>query len=341
MKQFLAQATMFILLLGLPLLAVEMSLRSQKELPVWFDGYTEEMRHENADVVFLGNSVIAAAVRKEKFAELISLPGKAPRRVVNLGEGYTTPVEYLFGLRHWLEANPHVFENCTLVMPAPGGLPDFRTWKDDWMAWQEPQLLARYIKFPEIWTYCTTVDVPLGEKCLLIGAKLSSTVSQGGLLRVAIMHQFDLLAEYLTTGGRIAHHKANVVTEGGILNDEQFMEYMRQLTIKVEKGRLQNQQPIDWSQCVIKDIASFMHEHGGRLCFCCLPVSTVQQVPLNTPIRQADMKNFEASAAEWGCVILKPDYRTKGDGAFPDLTHMDIDSSYGYTKALAEVFPFK
>jgi len=332
---------MFVLLLAVPLLGVEFSLRVQKELPFWFNGYAEQMRSQNVEILFVGTSVIQAAVRAEKFAELISVKGKPPRRAVNLGEGYTTPVEYLFGLRRWLEVNAHVFENATVIMPAPGGLADFRTWSDDWMAWQEPQLLAGYVTFPEIWTYCTKIDVPLGEKALLIGSKFSTTVAQGGLLRVAVMHQFDLLAEYITCGGRIAHHKANVVTEGGILNDEAFIEYMRQLTISVEKKHLENQRPIDWEKCVIKDIAQFVKAHGGQVCFCYLPVSSVQQVPLATAIRQADIRNFEKAAGKWGCVILKPQYQPKDDSSFPDLTHLDIDSSYAYTQALADVFPFR
>src|ERR1700733_5901624 len=145
MKQFFQQAIMFVLLLAIPIIGVELNLRAQKELPFWFNGYADRMRKENVDILFVGTSVISAAVRQDKFAELISIKGKPPRRALNLGEGYTSPVEYLFGLRRWVQVNPNVLEKSIVIMPAPGGLPDARTWHDDWMSWQQPALLGAYI----------------------------------------------------------------------------------------------------------------------------------------------------------------------------------------------------
>ncbi len=235
-------------------------------------------------------------------------------------------------------ANPHVFEHCTLVMPAAGGLPDARTWSDDWMAWQQPALLAPYITYDELWTYCTTLKVPLSEKVLLIASKHCFMIAHGGLLRVAAMHEADLVAEYLVTGGKMSGQKANMVTEGGIVNDEEFVQWMRGASRNKAKTDLENQQPIDWNKAVIKDIVTFIKAHGGRVCFCYIPVSTVLEEPLSTPTRQADIKNFEKVAADWHCLILKPAYKPKDDSAFPDLTHLDKDSSFAYTQSLADLF---
>jgi hypothetical protein len=337
MKQFFQRATMFILLLTIPFIGVELDLRALNQYQ-WFNGYANQFRNQNADIIFLGSSLMSAAVRQEKFAELISVKDQPPRRAVNLGEGYTTPVEYLFGLRRWAEINPHVFENCTLIMPAAGGLPDARTWFDDWMAWQQPALLASYITYPELWTYCTTLNVPFSEKMLLIASKHCLIIAQGGLLRVAAMHEADLAAEYLFFGGKGSHKKANLVTEGGIVNDEEFMQWMAGVTRKKAKNDLKNQKPIDWDKAVIKDIVHFIKAHGGRVAFCYIPLSTVLQEPLATPTRQADIKNFEKVAAQWGCPILKPSYRPPSDDSYPDLTHLGKDVSFDYTKSLAGVF---
>lgn len=223
-------------------------------------------------------------------------------------------------------------------MPAQGGLPDPRTWSDDWMAWQQPALLSAYITYPELWTYCTKLDVPLSEKVLLIAAKHCCIIAQGGLLRVASMHEADLAAEYIMTGGKMSNKKANMVTAGGIVNDEEFVQWMRGATRRNAKNDMLNQHPIDWDKAVIKDIVQFIKERGGKVCFCYIPISTVQQEPLSTQTRQADMKNFEKAAAEWGCRILTPAYRPPDDSSYPDLTHLDKNASLEYTKSLAELF---
>lgn len=74
---------MFVLLLAIPLAGVELDLRALNEYQ-WFNGHANKFRNQNADVIFLGSSLMSAAVREEKFAELISVKDKPPRRAINL-----------------------------------------------------------------------------------------------------------------------------------------------------------------------------------------------------------------------------------------------------------------
>ncbi|MBA3857515.1 MAG: hypothetical protein C0507_11460 [Cyanobacteria bacterium PR.3.49] len=337
MKKFLTQAMIFLSIIVIPLIGAELSLQSLKGHQ-WFNGYADILRQAHLDVMFMGNSIINAAVREKKFAELISEKGKPPRAAINLGQGYTTPVEYLFGLRRMVEVNPHVLEGSVIFMPATGGLPDTRKWSDNWMNWHQPALLSAYISYPDLWKYCQKPNVPLSEKVLLVASMHSELVSQGQLLRVATMFSLDEAAEWLTHGGKIAKKGVLIVQEGGIRTDEKAVAYMKFVAKRNAAEDMKDQKPIDWNDTVLKDIVTYVKEHGGKMCFCYIPVSSVMREPLSTPTREQDMRNFEKVAADWGCKYYKPDFKPQGDDDFPDLAHLSEPKSYEYTKALAEAF---
>lgn len=337
MRKFFTQAAVFLSIIIIPVMFAEISLQSLKAHQ-WFNGYANILKNINLDVMFVGNSIIVAAVREKKFAELISEKGKPPRTAINLGQGYTTSMEYYLGLQRMVSVNPHVLEGSTIFMSAAGGMPDMRTWTDDWMNWHQPALLGAYIDYPNLWKYCQLQKVSLTEKVLLIGSMHSEIVSQGGLLRAATMYSLDEAAEWLTHGGKIADKGLLIVQEGGIRSGEAAMANMKAYAIRVAKEDLKDQKPIDWNATVLKDIAQYVQAHGGKLCFCYIPVSSVMMEPLQTETRQRDMENFEKVAADWGCKYYKPDFHATSDDDFPDLIHLSERRSQEYTKALADAF---
>ena len=337
MKKFLTQALIFLSIIVIPMLGGELSLQSLKPHQ-WFNGYANILKSVHLDCMFMGNSIINAAVREKKFAELISEKGKPPRAAINLGQGYTSPVEYLFGLRRMVEVNPHVLEGSTIFMPATGGLPDRRKWSDDWMDWHQPALLAAYINYGDLMKYCAKPNISLSEKMLLIGSMHSEIIAQGALLRVATMYSLDEAAEWLTSGGKVKKHGVLIVQEGGIRTDDAAVAYMKFVARRNSAEDMKDQQPIDWNDTVLKDIVTYVKGHGGKMCFCYIPVSSIMRAPLSTETRQKDMENFEKVAEEWGCKYYKPNFRPDGDQDFPDLAHLSEPKSYEYTKALVEAF---
>lgn len=337
MKQFLTQAVLFVLIIAIPVIGADLSLQQMRPYQ-WFNGYANMLRNRKLDFLFMGSSIINAAVRPDQFAEMTTEPGKPPKVAINLGQGYTTPVEYLLGLKRMVERNPHVLEGCCVFMPATGGLADRRTWNDDWMDWHQPALLADLIDYPDLWRYLRKDNISFSEKILLIAAKHSSIVAQGGLLRAAAMHEQDLLAEYITHGGKLKPHRMLVIEEGGIRTDEEAIACMIATIIKQAAADENNQSPVDWRKTVVNDIVQFVQQHGGKMCFCYIPVSTIMLKPLSTPIRQKDIQNFERIAREWGCEYYKPDFHIESDRDFPDLTHVSASKADEYTKALAEAY---
>ena len=337
MKQFFKQAIIFLSIIIIPMLGVEFSL-SQLRPYQWFNGYANLYRHSKVDTIFLGNSIINAAVREKEFAKEVSQPGKPERQALNLGMGYTSPVEYLFGLQRMVSVNPHVFEGSTFFLPATGGLPDIRTWKDNWMNWHQPALLADYISYPDLWRYCMMPNVGLSEKVLLVASKHSELVAQGGLLRVGTMYSLDEAAEWLTHGGKIAKKGVLIVQEGGIRTDEAAVANFKDMARRQAAADLKDQKAVDWDEIVLKDIVKYVQEHGGKMCFCYIPVGEVLQKPLSTEIRQQDMRNFEKVCRQWGCKYYKPDFKPESEDDFPDLMHLSEPKSHLYTKALADAY---
>jgi hypothetical protein len=337
MKQFFKQALIFISIIIIPMLGIEFSLQGLKNYQ-WFNGYANLYRNAKLDFLFLGNSIINAAVREKEFAEQVSEKDKPPRQALNLGMGNTTPVEYLFGLQRMVSVNPHVMEGSTFFFPATGGLPDIRKWSDNWMNWHQPALLADYISYPDLWRYCMMDNVSLSEKVLLVTSKHSELIAQGGLLRVGTMYSLDEAAEWLTHGGKIAKKGVLIVQEGGIRTDEAAVRNFQLQGQRQAAADLKDQKPVDWNAIVLKDIVTYIKAHGGKVCFCYIPVGSVMAKPLSTEIRQKDMRNFEQVAKEWGCTYYKPEFQPEGDQDFPDSMHLSEPKSHLYTKALAEAY---
>lgn len=325
------------MILLIPLMAIEYDLSSLRKQQ-WFNGHANDLRNSHADCVFLGSSLVAAAVREEQFAKQISVEGQPPRRAINLGRGYTTPVEYLFGLQRMVEINPHVLEGSTIFFPASGGLADPTYWSQDWMNWRQPALLADYITYPNLVAYCSKPDIPFSEKMLLVASKHLALAAQAKLFAIASMHEADLLAEWIVNGGRFVKHGVSVVMEGGIRTDEESVAYMRKYHINKAKEDLLNQQPIDWDKTVMADIVSYVEEHGGKVNFMYIPLSTVLQKPLSTPTRLQDIKNFDEVVKKWGCRYIHPDFKPGSDDDFPDITHLSEEKSKEYTESLARAY---
>ncbi|MCC7530723.1 MAG: hypothetical protein IT342_19520 [Candidatus Melainabacteria bacterium] len=337
MKQFFKQALTFLSIIIIPLMGIEISLQGLRPYQ-WFNGYANLYRNMKVDYIFMGNSMINAAVREKEFAAQLSEKGKPVKQAMNLGQGYTTPVEYLFGLQRMVAVNPHVIEGAIIFFPATGGLPDIRTWNDNWMDWHQPALLADYISYPDLLKYCMKSNVSLSEKVLLVASKHSELVAQGGLLRVGTMYSLDEAAEWLTHGGKITKKGVLVVQEGGIRADEDAVANFKAQAHRQAAADLKNQKPVDWDATVLKDIFTYVKAHGGKMCFIYVPVGDVMRKPLSTEIRQQDIRNFEKVAKEWGCTYYKPDFQPAGEDDFPDLLHLSEPKSHLYTKALAEEY---
>ncbi len=337
MKHFFKQALIFLSIIVIPLMGIEISLQGLKPYQ-WFHGYSNLFRNSKVDTIFLGNSIIDAAVCEKEFAADISEKGKPDRNALNLGMGYTSPVEYLFGLETMVNVNPHAFEGATIIMPATGGLPDIRTWSDNWMNWHQPALLTDYISYPNLWRYCMMKEVSLPEKVLVVAGKHSELISQGLLLRAGTMYSLDEAAEWLTHWGKISKKGALIVQGERIRTDDVAVANFQDHARRQAEADLKDQKPIDWDATVLKDIVKFVQAHGGKVAFCYIPVGSVMMKPLLTETRQKDMRNFEKAAKEWGCKYYKPNFKPQGDQDFPDLMHLSEPRSHAYTKALTEAY---
>mgnify|MGYP003513878207 CR=1 FL=1 len=79
MKQFFKQALTLLSIIIIPLMGIEISLQGLRPYQ-WFNGYANLYRNMKVDYIFMGNSMINAAVREKEFAAQLSEKGKCTYR---------------------------------------------------------------------------------------------------------------------------------------------------------------------------------------------------------------------------------------------------------------------
>ncbi len=304
----------------------------------WYIWLADYFRCHRADCLFVGSSMTSAAINVNDFAD--ELFKRSGRRVlaVNMGEGYTTIPEYYFGLRKVLEANPQALKNITVFIEAPSGMPKFTTWHDDWMNSHSPRLLSLYLKPADVFHYVTSTNVPLTEKIVMPLSRFSLLVTFAPVIQETIFDQIEAAIDSIFPHRPEIQPQVELSNAGGIRSDLATVTWLRK-SIRDEAERdMLSQKPIDWDKTAAKDLVQLIEDHGGKVYFYRMPISSVMERPLQTPIRLADKKRFAEVAQSWHCQLLNPKFVSASDDDFPDLLHIRSGRAKEMSRALADAY---
>lgn len=336
MKRFFTSAFMFLSILLIPIICADVLLK-EKAQNTWFKALAIQLKTSPPKYtdIFVGTSIMAAAVSADQFATTVSAKTGQLRQGTNMGQGYSTVAEYLYGFKEIVKTNATALQNMNVYIEAPGGLPAFETWTDNWMNPNFPNLLSQYIDWPGLQTYCTTCDVPASDKALLIGSYFSTIISYGPQIQAAIPETLDRLLDAAFPQKVAA--ATDLTSAGGIATRGAQIKFVRDRAKKMAQKNLRNQKPVDWNKTVLRDLVAYLQSQGANVYFVQLPLSTVMLEPLDTPIRKQDRANFAAMADDWHCKFLRPQF-SAADQDFPDLLHLRNSLMDKFTLELAQTY---
>lgn len=339
MKKFLITSIVFVLILLVPLACADLLLKDRSR-EIWFHGLATRMAGNPRpyDFIFVGNSTIAAAIDADEFAQLIKKNDPLKAGAVNMGQGYSTPVEYIYGFKKVLEKNPHALEGVDIFIGAPGGIPAFDGWSDDWMNPAFPNLLSNYIDADGLRKYFETVNVPLSEKAMLLGAYFSTLVSYWPQIQASLPITMDRFIDAIFPSENSS--TLDLSSDGGIANNTAQVKLVRERAKQEAERSMSGQIPIDWDKTVMRDLVSFLQAHGARVFFINIPQSPVMMRPMQTETRKADIKSFRKISKKWNTMLISSNFYLQ-DEDFPDLLHLRKSFQKEYTSFIANVFLVK
>lgn len=329
----------FLLPLILSFLALEFYVEFlEKDRETWFSWLEKYQQNNKVDCIFIGSSMTLAAIVPAEFdAEILRLSGRKLNSK-NMGMCYSTPAEYYFGLRYLLKNNSTALSQRVVFIEAPGEIPAFATWKDDWMEQQAPRLLAVYVNFGDIWRYWTSSRAPLLEKVLLPVSKFSYAAAYAPLIQEALFTGINKFAAREIFKKEADPPESDLVNLGGIRTDQEGVRLVRNWVYRFAEKRCQNQKAINWDETVICDLVQLIAKNGGKVVFFKMPLSSAMSRPYATSIRELDKKHFKEKLSKWHSVMLNPNFVISGDEDFPDLLHLRKSRAQEMSRALAESY---
>jgi len=347
MNRFLIKVFGFVVF---PFLVLEIAFRVAvwvKPAHLWYKGAEAKAKMEKIDFLFIGTSRVGAAIDENVFSEQMATGRTRKGLTLNMGYGYSTMQIHYLALLELQQTNPENFKGCTVFIEAPFGLPDAVTWPENWVTEKSPLLIVNYLKARDIimfwrvsknpWETKTYVTLAWGSKAIYGIAQLRSL---GLAIGEAIIKSLvdKIMRQTFSIPSQADSLKIDLSSKAGIRTDAAAVDQVRQLAITAAQAAMKNQQPVDnWEQTVLWDVIRFVRANGGNVVFYSMPLSTIQEQPLNTPLRQADKKAFITKAAACQVPYLTVPF-DKTDDDFPDLWHLRKSQSPKFTTALAYAY---
>lgn len=286
---------------------------------------------QEIDAFFIGSSRVLAAIDPDAFIEEIQTEtGKCPR-VLKVSQGFTTLAEYYCFIRQIAVRWPGILKQCTVFIEAPMGFPSAATWNSAWVAPEFYFYIVPYLSFDVIqWMWHT--KLPVSQKVLLTRMWFIKNIP-------IFAYQSGVRTEMLQGGtfwvlGILKKFAGDNATKAFPWT----FDYEKKIAIKYAANDLKMQRPVgSWDRTVLADLVRLIRQHGGQTVFYRMPLSSVQTVIYETPVRRKDREHFCEWARIWGTPVLDNGIQVT-DQDFPDSWHLSRSRAAEFSKDVARKF---
>ena len=345
--RFFAKCAAFVFV---PLLIVEVATRLLVGGPLagtngLVDFYKPVATHvdtADVDVLFVGSSRVAAAVRPRVFQEAYTERTGESIHVLNAGQGYSTAAIHYYGLTRLLREHPERFEGATVIVEARNGLPSQETWNDAWTHRELPNLLGPYLAISDVPAFIWLSDNEGSAKATVTAGTALMSVRLWKFLRGHIQSVPDRIAERVGAAFSEDTHVQAVSTvdlssAGGIRTDSAGVAFTREQA-RINAGIPPVHVPMeDWSETVWADLYDEVRAAGGRMIFFNVKMSTLDLSSYEGPSFEESRDSFNRWAEANGVDIIEAEIRFP-DTDYPDYFHLGYSLSDPYTRALADAY---
>jgi hypothetical protein len=335
-----------LLFVGLPLLLVEGGVRALSSGPLsgldllvnFYRPVAAHVDTAHVDILLVGSSRVAAAVDASSFAKVVeSHTGRRPH-VLNVGQGYSTPVVHYLALNDLLKQHPERFRGATVLVEAPAGRPDPGTWQREWAHPEWPTLLSPYLspaQLPGFWRYSQN---DLSTKTLVTAASLLKSVRYWKFIRAKAQDLPSRITSRFVHSAppAAASPEGDLTTAGGIRTDSAGIALARRQALEAAQSSpaLSSVASVDWESTVWAELQARLDAVGARIAFFEVPLSSVDRSALSDEVNTPPFTNWRDSE---GIPLYAPSLRLP-DSAFPDLIHLAASQAPAYTHALAATY---
>ncbi len=320
---------------------------------------------EEVDILFLGNSRVAAGIDADQFREKLQKRGgehlSELKGVVNGGYGSTTMFQYLFALKALENKQPGALQGSYVLMEAPNGI---GSWNNRG-AWTyndfDDRMLAGLLNdesFDRLWS---DSDYDLESKLrlsVLHGFQDSDLYTKRYYFRIGLFRKMTKLIENNVIN-RVNKEpsrsvKVNIAEAGGIRTDNKAVNSCRNRILKLREslvsradksnqinpdlfiGSIPTNEP-DWEKCSLREVVEYVEGKGGEFVFFRMPISSPLRDIYNEILSEDDYGSFFENATSWGADYISVNYQPE-DENYPDLLHMNRDARRRFTDELSDSF---
>jgi len=304
------------------------------------------------DYLFVGTSRTLAAVDEATFTDEIWQQTGQGLYGQNMGVGGVRLVWHYLGLRNLYQQaqdDPQLrqqLQGTTVLIEAPGELPEHMYWTDNWVYPTYEQLLIPNLRSRDLG--------PLWSSTMPLNLKIDLTLR-------FLFHDWDTFTfrgrirhEFIRHGGMMVERLLAAVTGIERGEDEKIQDLNFRGNIKGDPDVARNAERLlaewkfreqkklqrawrNWEETILADIVKTVQQGGGDVAFYDIPQPSGFDDIYHTEQRNADRRAFYKAAEKWGTPVLKPDFEYTDDD-FPDHFHLSGSESMPYSRALARAF---
>lgn len=300
-------------------------------LPRWYPQLVDDQAWRGAAhrVVLVGTSRVFAAFDEDAMSAGLSREGTSTR-VANMGQGFSNITVHALGLR--LLADRGALRGATVVVEAPGGLPEPQDWRAPWVFTERPQWLVSVLRpgdLPALWRSHTNWEDTLGATArTLFGVSVVARYRED--VRSAIIAESAALVRNTPPPGTSAPAE-NIVLPGQ--RNVEDLARIRDVAVADGQRWLAASRTVSWNDSVVASLVRTVQGAGGHVVFVDMPLSSPMAAGLQGALAQANREAFRTAAARWNTPVLTPQVAFSDDD-FPDLWHLSADARARYTQAV-------
>lgn len=312
--------------------------------PQWYKAAERDVARDNINYVFIGSSRVAAAIDESTFSTVMKEHLGRPVHALNVGQGYSTPIEHYLGLRRLFRIAPDHMKGCVIFLEAPGGIADLGGWDGPWVNTEQPELMLDVMSvrdLPLLWHSQATLATKLSIMSVIFTRPKAVLLSSSNRIRIRIRGWVEALAMRLLArngGASVSSTGADLSTNGGIRADVMTVQRARVLAVTRSERSLECQRVrSDWNSPVYDALRQLVEQHDGTIVLYDIPQSSSFSRLDHTDIGKSNQEGFRRNITRMHTEILSPSF-SYSDSDFPDLWHLRKSRSSEFTEALARAY---
>jgi hypothetical protein len=308
------------------------------QLPI-NDFYGEMHKVFNSDPVkyiFIGTSRVGCSINPSVFSQSVCA-GDRQDVSINMGRGYSTLVEHLFGVRDVARNYPDKFKGVVVFLEAPQGVPNTEnwSWQQSWVHPDAPEVLATTMRFNDLGAFWFTSGTDFNSKLIVTASLVSATAKLKGRWKTVLT---SLKSLFRSDTPKLAKGPEFLGSE--IRTDLQGIKNARKLAQAEVDKEIAGQEPLPadyWDKSVLKSLNEQITSAGGHLVLFYMPLSTVKAKIFSTEIGNKNKEIVSKAMNIADIPVIVPAIKTTDDD-FPDFWHLRGSRNVEYTQAVAQAF---